>query len=297
MTRPSRPMTTARRGTEVGERVRQAPAAAAGGAPGATHEVHRLLVGRPRCEGVAWLAPGQYRGWRARNTTWPRPARSAEGIRRAIAGKITQVPGADEYLPDDPTSLAELRRAAADCQGCDLYRNATRTVFGEGRGSADLILVGEQPGDMEDREGAPFVGPAGKLLTRALEHAGIERAAIYLTNAVKHFKWEPRGGRRLHKKPNAAEVRACRPWLQAEIAAVAPRVVCCLGSTAAASLLGSGFRVTQHRQEVLEVAGEHFVVVVTVHPSSILRAPPEERELSFDAFVADLAFIARFLQS
>ena len=183
--------------------------------------------------------------------------------------------------------------AAGGCEGCDLYRNATQTVFGEGDGHALVMLVGEQPGDREDVEGLPFVGPAGRLLDRALEEAGIDRARVYITNAVKHFKYEPRGKRRIHKKPTADEVAACRPWLEAEIAAVRPRIMVCLGATAAQALLGAAFRVSRERGRVLE-RGDGRSVVATVHPSSILRAPDEEsRELEYARFVADLLVVAR----
>jgi uracil-DNA glycosylase len=198
----------------------------------------------------------------------------------------TPVTAAD-FLPSRLT-LTALREAAQDCRGCPLWRTATQTVFGEGRRTARLLLVGEQPGDREDLEGRPFVGPAGRLLDEALEEAGIDRADAYLTNAVKHFKWTPRGKRRIHQKPNTAEIAACRPWLEAEIAVVKPRVLVCLGATAAQALLGRGVRVTQDRGRPLqsELAPVAFA---TVHPSSILRAPDatarrREREL----FVGDL---------
>jgi DNA polymerase len=188
-------------------------------------------------------------------------------------------------------SLSTLRTAAEHCQACPLWRRATQTVFGAGRAHASLLLVGEQPGDQEDRAGQPFVGPAGRLLDQALAEAGIDRRAVYLTNAVKHFKWkgaEGRGKRRLHQKPNGNEVRACRPWLLAEIAAVAPEVIVCLGATAAQSLLGNAFRVTQQRGQVVPSALPARVIA-TVHPSSILRAPDEEaRHQELHRFVADL---------
>lgn len=196
------------------------------------------------------------------------------------------------------TTLDELGREAAGCQACDLYRNATQTVFGEGEPGAGLMLVGEQPGDKEDVAGEPFVGPAGQLLDRALEAAGIARTTVYVTNAVKHFKWEPRGKRRIHQKPNAEEVAACRRWLDAEIEIVGPRVVGCLGATAAQGLLGRSFRVTKERgiPRDLHVAGRDVTVIATVHPSSILRAPdPDAREREFEAFVADLRVMAGLL--
>jgi uracil-DNA glycosylase family protein len=187
--------------------------------------------------------------------------------------------------------LTQLRTAALDCQACPLWRRATQTVFGAGRAHASMLLVGEQPGDQEDLQGLPFVGPAGRLLDEALEAAGIERRATYLTNAVKHFKWIPsegRGKRRIHQKPSGNEVRACRPWLLAEIEAVAPQVIVCLGATAARSLLGNAFRVTQQRgQEVASAFAAR--VVATVHPSSILRAPDEQsRHAEMHRFIADL---------
>jgi DNA polymerase len=188
-------------------------------------------------------------------------------------------------------SLTALRSAAEHCQACPLWRRGTQTVFGAGRPHAALLLVGEQPGDQEDRQGLPFVGPAGHLLDQALEEAGIDRRAVYLTNAVKHFKWIPaegRGKRRIHQKPSGNEVRACRPWLLAEIEAVAPEVIVCMGATAARSLLGNAFRVTQQRgQEVPSPFSAR--VVATVHPSSILRAPDEEtRRQELRRFIADL---------
>src|SRR5947208_1178817 len=177
--------------------------------------------------------------------------------------------------------LDELAAAAAGCTACDLYRSATQTVFGRGSPGAKLMLVGEQPGDREDIEGEPFVGPAGALLDRALADAGIDRALTYVTNAVKHFKWQPRGKRRIHQKPNAAEMVACRPWLVAEVQAVGPKLIVLLGATAAQSVLGSKFRVTQHRGEVIETP-EGWTVTATVHPSSILRAPDDAtRQVEF----------------
>jgi uracil-DNA glycosylase len=184
--------------------------------------------------------------------------------------------------------LEELRAAVHDCRRCRLWEHATQAVFGEGRADARVVMVGEQPGDMEDREGRPFVGPAGRLLDRALDAAGIDRSLVYVTNAVKHFKWEPRGKRRLHSKPNTAEVRACMPWLESELAVLRPAIVVCLGATAAQALLGAEFRVTKHRGAW--VTSSHAPnVLATVHPSSILRARDEaEREAAFTAFVGDL---------
>ena len=190
-------------------------------------------------------------------------------------------------------SLDELREASKTCKACDLWKLGTQTVFGEGMTTAKIMLVGEQPGNQEDLEGKPFVGPAGKLLDAALEEAGIDRKKVYVTNAVKHFKWEPRGKRRIHKKPNAAEVAACRPWLDAEIAALRPGIIVCLGATAAQALLGREFRVTQHRGEFVKYdLAPH--VMATVHPSSILRAPDEAtREGEMKKFIADLKKIAQ----
>jgi DNA polymerase len=205
---------------------------------------------------------------------------------------------AAEFVPDT-RDVDELADAAHGCKGCDLYLDATQTVFGAGARSADMMLVGEQPGDQEDKAGAPFVGPAGKLLDRALVEAGIDRDHLYVTNAVKHFKFTlpERGKRRIHKTPGRTEVVACRPWLLAELDAIRPEVLVLMGATAAQSLMGSTFRLTAHRGEALrlppideiDIAPE---VVVTVHPSSGLRGPPEDRQEAFDALVADLRFAA-----
>ena len=203
---------------------------------------------------------------------------------------------AAERIPDRPT-LDKLRAAAKDCQACDLWRLGTQTVFGEGRPRANLMLVGEQPGDAEDLAGHPFVGPAGKLLNRALQDAGIDRADVYVTNVVKHFKWEPRGKRRIHKKPNAREIAACRPWLDTEIALVKPRAIVCLGATAAQSLLGRQFKVTAERGAFVQ-SPLAPLVMATVHPSSILRAPDDEtRREELKRFTADLRKMARALTS
>ncbi|HEX5951470.1 MAG TPA: UdgX family uracil-DNA binding protein [Actinomycetota bacterium] len=194
-------------------------------------------------------------------------------------------------IPPRP-SLGSLRRAAAACTACELFRDATQTVFGEGGREAALMLVGEQPGDREDREGRPFVGPAGRLLERALEDAGIDRDAVYVTNAVKHFRFEQRGKRRIHRRPGAAHLRACRPWLEAEIAVVRPDVLLCLGSTAAEAVIGRGFRVTEHRGTFVDTPLEPLVTA-TVHPSSILRAPDDlTRHVENEAFVRDLTVAA-----
>src|SRR3989454_9987541 len=200
---------------------------------------------------------------------------------------------AADFLPQRIT-LPQLRAAAAQCHGCDLYCNATQTVFGEGAADAEAMFVGEQPGDQEDRAGKPFVGPAGRLLDDALEAAGIDRSTTYVTNAVKHFKWQARGKRRIHQKPNWTEITACRPWLEAEIAVVQPRALVLLGATAAQSLFGRQFRVTQNRGKLLDSELAE-AVTATVHPSSILRGEPEERERNFAAFVDDLRVVAKLL--
>ena len=203
--------------------------------------------------------------------------------------------GAEQYLPDNHT-LDALREAAARCRGCELWEAATQTVFGDGAARARLMLVGEQPGDREDIEGKPFVGPAGRILDEGLEAAGVPRSAVYLTNAVKHFRWVRRGKRRLHEKPNSGQVRACRPWLDAEVEAVRPRLLVLLGATAAQSVLGPTFRVTQHRGKVISTP-LGVPAVATVHPSSILRAPDDaSREEAMAAFVADLRSVAQALQ-
>ena len=197
-------------------------------------------------------------------------------------------------VPPKP-SLPKLRRAAAGCRACDLWRRATQTVFGEGPSRARVMFVGETPGDREDLEGRPFVGPAGRLLDAALQSAGIDRSAIYLTNAVKHFKWEPRGNKRIHQKPNSVEIAACRPWLDAEIAVVKPEVLVCLGATAAQALLGRSFRVTTQRGRFVASALAPRVLA-TVHPSSILRAPDAAtRRTETARFVSELKKVARAL--
>jgi uracil-DNA glycosylase family protein len=190
-------------------------------------------------------------------------------------------------------SLADLRRAATGCRACDLWRNATQTVFGDGGESARMLLLGEQPGDQEDRAGTPFVGPAGRILDEALDAAGIDRDAVYVTNVVKHFKWKPapRGKRRIHQRPDRAEEVACRPWLEAEVARVGPELIVCLGATAAQALLGRSFRVTRQRGEVL--ASKLGPVLATIHPSAVLRAPDADaRAAALDGLVADLRVAA-----
>ena len=199
---------------------------------------------------------------------------------------------AQKKIPSTET-LPRLARISKDCKACDLWKRSTQVVFGEGPPDAKVMLIGEVPGDQEDRAGKPFVGPAGGLLNEALAEAGIERSKVYVTNAVKHFNWEARGKRRIHKKPSASEIAACRPWLEAEIARLHPQVIVCLGATAAQALLGRDFRVTQHRGEFIGSPLAPYVTA-TVHPSSILRAPDEEtRHAEMERFVADLKKIAR----
>lgn len=193
--------------------------------------------------------------------------------------------------------MPALREASAGCQACDLYKTGTQTVFGEGAVHAKVMFVGEQPGDREDIEGKPFVGPAGRLLDEALKEAGIDRTRVYITNAVKHFKWKPQGKRRLHQKPNAAEISACRPWLDAEIALIKPAVLVLLGATAAQGLLGRDFRVSQQRGQFIQRPGLPLMMA-TVHPSSILRAPDDEsREMEREAFARDLKRLAQRIKS
>jgi DNA polymerase len=202
---------------------------------------------------------------------------------------------ANALIPPRPT-LTSLKNAAAGCKACDLWLKGTQTVFGEGARRARVMFVGEQPGNEEDLSGKPFVGPAGRLFDTALEDAGIERKQTYVTNVVKHFKWEPRGKRRIHKKPNAVQIAACRPWLEAELSVVKPAILVALGATAAQSLLGPQFRVTKQRGEFLESALAPYVMA-TVHPSSILRAPDDEtRRLEYRRFVDDLKKLARVLK-
>ena len=199
-----------------------------------------------------------------------------------------------DLIPDQLT-LPSLKAAAADCKACDLWKKGTQTVFGAGRRQAKLLFVGEQPGNEEDLTGKPFVGPAGRLFDGALAEAGIDRKQTYVTNVVKHFKWEPRGKRRIHKKPNAVEIKACRPWLEAEIALIKPQVIVALGATAAQALLGAQFRVTKQRGKFLESTLAPYVMA-TVHPSSILRAPDDEsRRLEYRHFVADLKKLSDML--
>jgi uracil-DNA glycosylase len=196
-------------------------------------------------------------------------------------------------IPEQAT-VEELREAAAGCKACDLWETATQTVFGEGSADADVVFVGEQPGDREDLEGRPFVGPAGQLFDQALEEAGIARSQVYVTNVVKHFKWKPQGKRRIHQKPNWREIAACRPWLDAEVAVLKPRVLVCLGATAAQALLGRDFRVSRQRGELVDSPLAPNTIA-TVHPSSILRA--EDRDLQFREFVRDLEKVAELINA
>jgi uracil-DNA glycosylase len=201
---------------------------------------------------------------------------------------------AEPLVPERP-SLPRLREAAAGCRACPLWKTGTQTVFGEGAAKAEVVFVGEQPGDREDRDGRPFVGPAGGVFDDALADAGIDRRRSYVTNAVKHFKWEPRGKRRIHQKPNAEELAACRPWLDAELSVLRPQVLVALGATAAQALLGRSFRVTKQRGVPVD-SDLAPTVLATVHPSSILRAPDETaRREAYDAFVADLRVVRDLL--
>ena len=202
---------------------------------------------------------------------------------------------AEDFFPDRK-SLKAFREAAAECQACDLWKTGTQTVFGEGARRVKVMFVGEQPGNEEDLSGKPFVGPAGRLLDDALDTAGIDRKQTYVTNVVKHFKWEPRGKRRIHKKPNSLEIAACRPWLEAEIALIKPDVIVALGATAAQSLLGPKFRVTKQRGEFIPSTLAPYVMA-TVHPSSILRAPDDEtRHLEMRLFIDDLKKLAKVIK-
>jgi uracil-DNA glycosylase family protein len=198
---------------------------------------------------------------------------------------------AEDFLPERKT-LASLREAAAGCRGCSLYRNATQTVFGDGPTTAEVVMVGEQPGDQEDRQGRPFVGPAGKLLDRALGDAGIDRRRVFITNVVKHFKFERRGKRRIHRRPAAEEVRACAPWFRSELEVVKPKALVALGATAAQDLFGRAFRVTRERGKPLD-SDLAPLVMATIHPSAILRADDADREEEYDRFVGDLRTLAR----
>jgi uracil-DNA glycosylase family protein len=206
---------------------------------------------------------------------------------------MAELSTAARYLPDDPAelSLDEVRRRARKCQACPLYKLGTQTVFGEGPKHARVVMIGEQPGDQEDKAGHPFVGPAGRLLDEALVAAGIDRKEVYVTNAVKHFKWKPAGKRRLHQKPSAREIAACRPWLQAELKLLQPAVVVALGATAAQALMGAAFRVTRDRGRPFDVPWAK-IFFATVHPSSILRGPPEDRTKALGLLITDLKKVA-----
>ena len=204
-------------------------------------------------------------------------------------------PTAEPFLPAKIT-LPTLREASKGCKGCDLYKRGTQTVFGEGPKAALVMFVGEQPGDQEDKAGKPFVGPAGRILDETLDEVGIDRGEVYVTNAVKHFKWEPRGKRRIHSKPSSREVAACKPWLKAEVAVVQPRVIVPMGATAAQAIMGSAFKVTQHRGEPIEGTSWAPVVIATVHPSSILRMPDRsERQRALQQFADDLRVVRKHL--
>ena len=211
-----------------------------------------------------------------------------------LAGVVRDVETAAPLIPSRPT-LKKLQVVAAGCHACHLWKDATQTVFGEGKPSSTVMFVGEQPGDKEDLTGHPFVGPAGTLLDKALIEAGIDRKTVYVTNVVKHFKWEPRGKRRIHKKPNAAEITACRPWLEAEVAVIKPRAIICLGSTAAQAVIGPKFRVSIQRAHFVDSTLATFVTA-TVHPSSILRAPSDDaRHEEMQRFIDDLKKIWKAL--
>jgi len=221
--------------------------------------------------------------------------RGESGERDARGAGVAKSRSAAPFVPET-TSVRTLSAAAHECRGCDLYKTATQVVFGAGPRGAHVMFVGEQPGDQEDRQGEPFVGPAGALLDKALADAGIPRADVYVTNAVKHFKWEPRGKRRIHKKPKMSEMKACRPWLEAELRAVKPRVVVCLGATAAQSVLGSQFKLMAQRGKVLtsELAQ---TVIATIHPSAALRAPDaEKRRAAYEMLVSDLRVVAKAMK-
>jgi uracil-DNA glycosylase len=215
-------------------------------------------------------------------------------MRSRTTSDTEETRSAAPFVPPRPT-LRTAKLAAAGCTGCDLYRRATQTVFGEGRSDASIVFVGEQPGDAEDLAGKPFVGPAGRVFDRALEAVGIPRDQAYVTNVVKHFKWEPRGKRRIHSKPRISEIRACRPWLETELAIIKPRALVCLGATAAQALLGATFRVSTERGRFVD-SPLAPLVMATVHPSSVLRAQTdEERHRAMEEFVADLRTLAKRL--
>lgn len=225
------------------------------------------------------------------------PRIRADGRRFAalIVMATKNPPGAATFVPQGAT-LPQLRDAVQICKGCELYKHATQAVLGEGRSTARIVMIGEQPGDKEDLAGKPFVGPAGGLLTRALEDAGIDRSDVYITNAVKHFKFEERGKRRIHKKPSETEIVACRPWLEAELSRIKPEIVVCLGATAAHAVSGKKHRLLQERGRFFEHPAANSVTA-TVHPSAILRAPtPEQRHDTYEAFVTDLRAVRMKLE-
>jgi len=211
--------------------------------------------------------------------------------------RLDEFPTAEPFLPQRIT-LPALTKAVQECRGCPLFKNATQAVFGEGPQHATVMFVGEQPGDQEDQQGKPFVGPSGKVLDQVLEEVGIDRRRVYVTNAVKHFKFEPRGTRRIHSKPSAREMAACKPWLTAELGVVKPKMVICLGATAAQDLFGAKFRITKERGKIFEDTGIAPMVMATVHPSSILRAPDHEaRDKARREFTEDLAMAAKRLKT
>jgi DNA polymerase len=211
--------------------------------------------------------------------------------KKPVGSETPPARSAAPFVPDT-VSVRKLSAAAHECTGCDLYKNATQVVFGQGPQSARVMFVGEQPGDQEDRQGAPFVGPAGALLDKALDDAGIPRQHVYVTNAVKHFSWEPRGKRRIHKKPRASEIRACRPWLEAELRAVKPAVLVCLGASAAQAVLGPQFKLMQNRGRPQPSPLADWVIA-TIHPSAVLRAPDSEgRRVAYETLVGDLKVVA-----
>jgi uracil-DNA glycosylase len=221
------------------------------------------------------------------------PRKSGYGGRVARTSRQPTLP---EILSAGGQSIEDLRSDAATCQACDLYKLGTQTVFGEGPEDADLVLMGEVPGDQEDKSGHPFVGPAGKLLDRALVEAEIDRDNVYITNAVKHFKWKPQGKVRLHQKPNAKEIAACRQWWTQELAIVKPKVLCCLGATAAQAVFGSKFRVSKQRGDFFDLV-DGVLGTATVHPSSILRADDDRRQVEYDDLVDDFRAVAERLAS
>jgi uracil-DNA glycosylase family protein len=228
---------------------------------------------------------------RAHNGDVPKRPVDPDDRARAPEGQRSAAP----FVPKT-TSIRSLATAAQGCKGCDLYKNATQAVFGAGPQSARVMFIGEQPGDQEDKEGAPFVGPAGALLDKALEDAGIPRGDVYVTNAVKHFSWEPRGKRRIHKKPRMSEIKACRPWLEAELRSVKPPVIVCLGATAAQAVLGTQFKLMQNRGQIHSSPLSERVLA-TIHPSAVLRAPDSEgRRAAYEMLVSDLKVVARVLK-